>query len=115
MEPQWYEFPLSELRGFPDFPRDPRVWIIPGGAGHEKEITVTFAHNYDGYETHIPEYLCALVEALVPDTWKVDNRGSRLEFHPSGRHYDGWCEDDVLTIVYAMYELGLKPEVRKFD
>lgn len=112
-EPTWYEFSLSELRTWPDFPTDPTVIIIPGGGGHEQEITATFGINYDAWENHIPEYLHEFVEKLCPEGWRIDNRGSRLEFHPSGCHYGGWCEDDVRAVVRAMEELGLKPEVRR--
>jgi hypothetical protein len=106
------------------FWRDTRFWphnavavIIPGGAGHEQEITLSL-HNGDGplydFEQFQPDFLVGLITAVMPQGWKIDDRGTRLELHPSGRRYGGFDDFDVAAVERGLRELGFEVEIRDF-
>jgi hypothetical protein len=77
--------------------------VQAGPAGHDHEITVTL-WDFD-HTNQIPEIVELAVRQALPETWKIDNRGTRLEIHPSGRFAGGFCADDVAAVERALVEL----------
>lgn len=100
------------------WPKGAHAVIIPGGGGHEREITLSF-HDSDGmplydWDNDIPDFMVGLVQNGLPETWYVQSRGTRIEIHPSGRFSGGFDELDVNAVVRVVAELGLTPEIRRF-
>lgn len=100
--------PLSEWRELQWWPEGHEAQILPGIAGHESEVCV----NIDGYsysvgDEPIPAQVFDVFKALLPDSWKVDNRGSRFEVHPSGRYNGGYDDLDIQAINSALRQMGL--------
>lgn len=115
---EFYDEPLTFWQGLAMWPHGASACIIPGGGGHEQEITLSF-HDDAGeplfeWDKPIPDYLEGLVRSGLPETWRVDSRGTRLEIHPSGRFNGGFDELDVNAVERAVVELGFKPEIRRF-
>jgi len=80
--------------------------VTAGQAGHEHEIVVNFDFWYT--DRFIPRIVEEFVQQEVPETWKVESRGTRLEVHPSGRYAGGWCEDDVKELKIILDDLGFQ-------
>lgn len=102
---------LDEWRSYPWWPNDQPTSVSAGHAGHDHEITATIdCYGYNvpvGQEPEfIPEPVAQAVAALLPE-WAVDNRGSRLEFHPTGRRYQGFVSEDVDKAKAALTAVGL--------
>jgi hypothetical protein len=76
-----------------------------GWAGHDREIVV----NIDGYDHGIPvpDYVFGALREALPESWYLENRGSRIEIHPSGRFAGGFHPDDVEAVKLALAEVGL--------
>lgn len=77
------------------------LWCYPG---HDREITVNFP-EYD-HNCFIPQGLEVRIRAELPATWQMDNRGTRLEIHPSGRFAGGVHEDDIAVVQRALELIG---------
>jgi hypothetical protein len=75
-----------------------------GWAGHDREIVINI-ENYD-YENPIPREVETQIVNYLPDTWKIENRGSRIEVHPSGHFAGGFSDHDVFTIVAMLTHIG---------
>lgn len=93
--------------------------IRPGWTGHDREIVVNLGYRASG-STEVEEYshdfpIPRMVETQIvnslPDTWKIENRGSRIEIHPSGHFAGGFTEHDVFTVYAALIHLNYFPEV----
>jgi hypothetical protein len=67
--------------------------IHVGVAGHDRELVL----NIDDYDYHepIPSLVVGALRALLPVTWKVESRGSRIECHPSGQFAGGFQPGDA--------------------
>lgn len=87
------------------WPEGERVLILPGPTGHEKEITATIS-CYD-HNRPIPGWFFGVFESELPETWLSDNRGSRVEVHPTGHRYNGWTASDVDEVGAAFGRMGL--------
>ena len=88
------------------WPRGREVTISAGFAGHDREIVV----NIDGYdhpfERPVPEQVSEGLAYHLPG-WKIENRGTRIECHPSGGFAGGYKPEDVTTLAEALPKLGL--------
>jgi hypothetical protein len=49
-------------------------------------------------------------EELLPETWKVESRGTRIEVHPAGHYNGGWDAFDVNAVTDVLREMGLRVE-----
>lgn len=89
--------------------------IRPGWAGHDHEICVNFddyGHfGQSGELRAIPRSLEGKVADELPESWRIDNRDSRLEINPSGHLYGGFDQLDVNAIVRALEYLGYEVAV----
>jgi hypothetical protein len=93
---------------------DGRTALVAAGyAGHDREITV----NVDGWDhpfrRQVPDEFEKAVRALLPPGWKIENRSTRLEVHPSGHFAGGYAPEDVRLTANALRRLGLEVEVRE--
>jgi hypothetical protein len=84
--------------------------IYAGIPGHDREIVI----NIDGYsvEEPIPELVAKAIANGLPESWKVENRGSRIEVHPSGSYNGGWNEQDIEATRIALVAIGTRPASR---
>ena len=96
---------LAEWKSIPWWPNETEVRVAAGYAGHDREITVNFS-AYDGYEEQIPHMVFDVIVALCPEGWFVENRGSRIELHPSGRFAGGYSDADIETAKAALSQAG---------
>ena len=89
--------------------------IFAGQGGHEHELVVNLEgyghHGSRGDLTAIPEAVEGAIADGLPESWKIDNRGSRLEIHPSGRRYAGWDDLDVAAVEACLQALGYTVKV----
>lgn len=100
-----YGVTLAEWRSSHWWPNGRAALILAGHPGHEREIVLSI----EGY-THrdqIPDLVRAVLAALLPDGWKIENRGTRLELHPSGGFAGGYQPADVALVASAAEEIGL--------
>lgn len=107
VEVELYGMTLAQWRAIPWWPEGHEALLDAGYPGHDREITVNI-DGFDGYHTQIPEDLVALLRQLLPETWKLENRGSRIEIHPSGRFAGGFEDADIDTVAAALPHLGLQ-------
>lgn len=98
-----YGFTLDQIKALDWWPSDLTALIQAGVTGHEHEITVTLS-PYDHREM-IPRFLVEVFEAELPVLWKVENRGTRIEVHPSGRLFGGWAPEDVEQVAKTLQEM----------
>lgn len=101
--------PLSFWRSCSWWPEGREARVRGGYAGHDHELTV----NIEGYEypgPEIPDEFVKIIAAIMPDAWVIDNRGTRIECHPSGRRYGGYLASDVSLLKAALFGLGLAPQ-----
>lgn len=96
---------LSEWKDMPWWVEPTGAIVIAGGGGHEREITVTL---HDLSEDVAPHAHAALI-ALCPDAWRVEDRGTRIEVHPTGRSYSGFTAEDVDAVTLVLVAFGLDP------
>jgi len=83
--------------------------VRPGWAGHDREIVVNIEdHDHDN---PIPREVEDRIRLYLPDEWKIENRGSRLEVHPTGHFAGGFSEHDVFILNAALVHLNYFPEV----
>jgi hypothetical protein len=100
---------LAEWREMPWWPNGRGASIMAGFAGHDREIVV----NIDGWDSpleegrHIPQHFCEIFKAELPPAWKVENRSTRIEVHPSGMFAGGYEPEDVETTRAALERVGL--------
>lgn len=94
-----------------------KATIHAGQPGHEREIVVNF-DAYRGYnvpqgepDEMIPDVVTEIFTALLPETWKVQSRGTRLEVHPSGHFAGGFDKLDVGDVETALRIMGLEPAI----
>ncbi len=115
---EFYGEPATYWQTMRTWPHNATAIIIPGGGGHEQEITLSFADSEGGpvfdWDNSIPDFVEGLVRSALPETWRIDSRGTRLEIHPSGRFYGGFDDFDVAAVERVAVELGFKPEIRRF-
>lgn len=85
--------PLRWWKTCPWWPVGRAHRIHVGAAGHDRELVL----NIDGYDWDepIPTLVVDALRVLLPDDWKVDSRGSRIECHPSGHFAGGFVGPDV--------------------
>jgi hypothetical protein len=101
---------LTELRGLPWWPHGWDANIQLGPAGHDREITIGFNYRYD-WDNPIPNMIVEAFTAQLPETWKVESRGTRIEVHPSGHFAGGFAPDDAHDVARALAAVGFKPKV----
>jgi len=99
---------LAFWRSMPWWPEGREAHIYAGVVGHDREIVV----NIEGYghgrdEVYIPTAIIDALKLVLPEGWKLENRGSRVEIHPSGRFAGGFSDADVDEVGRALGELGL--------
>lgn len=104
---------LDEYRTFPWWPNGRKVRVTAGFAGHDREIVVSI----DGYggspldeSTFIPSLLDECLAQELPDSWFIENRGTRIEVHPSGRFAGGYEPEHLDIVAEALEKLGLVVE-----
>ena len=87
------------------------MWCYPG---HDEEITVNFnGYGYGRNEDVIPRSTEERLREELPETWKIENRGSRIEIHPSGRFAGGvHVPDDINAVTRALKNMGLSVHTR---
>ena len=80
--------------------------IMAGYAGHDREIVV----NIEGYpfsaNRYIPDQVVEGLALHLPG-WKVENRSTRIECHPTGHFAGGYKPEDITTLQEALPKLGL--------
>lgn len=81
---------LSEWLIMPWWPRGEDARVVNGPPGHESEIVI----NYDCPED-VRRPVAEVIIALLPHYWKVEDRGTRIEVHPSGRFAGGVAPGDI--------------------
>ena len=93
--------------------------VLAGHAGHDREITVTLDEYGYGYRydlgrnlESIPRHVEDEFVAALPAAWKIENRGTRLEVHPSGHFAGGYERADVEAVLAALVELGYELDDR---
>lgn len=94
--PTFYGDPLSEWQEVDWWPTGREHQIHAGSAGHERELVL----NIDGYgwgstEETIPTLVVEALATLLPQSWKVESRGTRIECHPTGRLFNGFTNADI--------------------
>lgn len=101
-----YGEPLSFWRSCSWWPEGREARVNGGYAGHDFELTV----NVEGYEDDekLPQAVTQVLEALLPDDWKVDDRGTRIEVHPTGTFAGGYTNFDVTLLRACLDAMGLK-------
>jgi hypothetical protein len=101
------EVPLSEWRQMPWWPNDEEARIHAGQAGHDREIVLNVG-NLGTYTWNdpIPDIIVMAVKASLPDSWQVDDRGTRIEIHPTGRFAGGFTLADVELVKSILPSLG---------
>lgn len=111
MSAREHYYPIEEWRTMPWWPNGRDAKVTAGFAGHDREIVV----NIDGYglgntrddDDMIPSNLVSVLAAELPETWKIENRGSRIEIHPSGRYAGGFAPEDLSVVKDALERIGL--------
>lgn len=101
---------LDEFMDVPWWPRDREARVTEGPGGHEKELVL----NIDGYDHNefIPEDVVDVLRNLLPPTWYVESRGTRIEIHPSGVFAGGFTPvKDKALIEIALARMGLRVSV----
>lgn len=97
--------PLAEWRSMPWWPNGIRRRIDPGPPGHEREIVINLGDSRYTWDDPIPQIVVDVLTGLLPEGWTVDNRGTRIEVHPTGRRYQGFdATTDVPEIARALRE-----------
>lgn len=81
-----------------------------GPGGHDREIVVGFDGRYN-WDHEIPELVVGAFTSKLPESWKVESRGTRIEVHPFGHFAGGFHADDAETIMRALTEVGFVPAV----
>jgi hypothetical protein len=104
-EPELYGDPLSNWREIPWWPKGDATLHL-AAAGHDREIVVNI-EGVDYYEP-IPRPWFEFLVSLLPESWKLENRGTRIEIHPSGRLFNGFSDMDVSAVLAALDVLGHK-------
>jgi hypothetical protein len=102
----YYEIPLSEWQEMDWWPTGQETLVLAGHAGHDREITVTI-DGFD-YDNPIPKHFEFILKDHLPLTWYVENRGTRIELHPSGSFAGGYDLPDLDTTKQALEALGLR-------
>lgn len=95
---------LSEWREMPWWPNGMEARLNAGYAGHDREIVLVL-DGYD-YREMIPEVVADVIQELLPEGWMVENRGTRLEAHPSGHFAGGYSETDLPLARQALRSAG---------
>ena len=101
-----YGMTVGEWRAMAWWPESREALVMAGYPGHDHEITVNI-DGYDAFDQHIPDQLVELLRLLLPETWKLENRGSRIELHPSGRLFGSFSPSDIDLVAQTLPELGL--------
>lgn len=101
-------FTLGEWRAMPWWPEGRAARVYPGMTGHDREIVV----NIDGYgsgkdEEHIPGSFLDVLRHVAPSRWKMENRSTRIEVHPTGRLFGGYTATDVDLLMEALRRAGM--------
>jgi hypothetical protein len=96
---------VTEWRTMPWWPNGYPARIFAGIAGHDRELVV----NIDGYDhdEQIPEFVGLVLASLLPESWMLENRGTRIEVHPSGHFAGGFNDVDIPVLTTALVKLGL--------
>lgn len=100
-----YEMTLGEWRAqMPWWPNGTVARVAAGYAGHDREIVITF-DVYD-HENYVNDIVLEALITLLPDHWKIEDRGTRVEVHPTGRLFGGYTDEDIETVRRTLPELG---------
>lgn len=96
---------LNEWKEMPWWPSGRSAGIRAGWAGHEREIVLSI----DGYDhlEQIPAAVSEMLAAELSSSWLIENRGTRIEIHPSGRFAGGFQQGDAEAVTVAAKALGL--------
>ena len=95
------------------WPKDVGVVIHGGQAGHDREIVISFG-GYYSWENPVNDLVLEAIVKSLPDSWKVESRGTRIEIHPSGHFAGGFSEADVATVVRALPPVGFRIDQAEF-
>jgi hypothetical protein len=98
---------MADWRSMPWWPNDREARIEAGPVGHEHEIVV----NIDGYwgSEYIPDVVGDVLAAILPEPWRLENRSTRIELHPTGRLFGGFAVGDTQIAASALQSMGLRP------
>lgn len=94
---------LNVLTACEWWPREAR--INAGIPGHDREI-VAVLEGYD-WDAPIPEIVVDGVRTVLPASWMVENRGTRIEIHPTGRFAGGFTRENVAEVADALGKLRI--------
>lgn len=100
---------LDEWRACEWWPNGKDARVEAGPVGHESELVVNIGElgEYDGWRNPLPRPVAEVFAALLPDVWKVQDRGSRIEVHPTGLLYGGFhASTDLPECERALREMG---------
>ena len=93
---------LAEFKSYDWWPSEAR--INAGFAGHDREIVV----NVDDYDWRdpIPDLVVEALSDQLPD-WMIENRGTRIECHPTGHFAGGFEPEHIPQVITALDAIGL--------
>lgn len=98
-DPAW----LGEIKDWPWWPTEAR--INAGYPGHDREI-VAVLPEHDWHDP-IPDIVVEALASQCPKGWKLDNRGTRIEVHPTGHRYSGFTNDDVTNLCAGLARINI--------
>ena len=104
-QPLIYDLTISDLREMSWWPNGQEARIHAGQPGHQYEIVLNIG-DYDLEPGGIPDLVEEAIAAVLPDSWKVANRTTRLELHPAGHFAGGFMVSDVQLVEQALPQLG---------
>lgn len=104
---------LEEYKSYEWWPLGREATVLYGVAGHEREFTVSIAgYSYYEDEEPIPQAVAEELALLLPGMY-LENRGSRIEVHPSGQLFKQVSPAEVekafTELERALAEIGLVP------
>jgi hypothetical protein len=111
-EHRYLDLELSDVRTWPWWPDREEARISAGFTGHENEIVVTIDPWDDPFERPVPDLFVDFLASMLPETWKLQNRSTRIEIHPSGHFNGGWHVDDLHAVGSALADMGLRPRMK---
>lgn len=93
-----------EMLEYPWWPTGRKATCSYGDAGHDMEFVVNIeGYGYGRDEQMIPSLVDEELAYLL-DGMKLENRGSRIEIHPSGRLFTKVSDDEVEAVRVRIHE-----------
>jgi hypothetical protein len=88
-------------------PENTKATVTAGVPGHERELVV----NLEGYDldNRIPTAVFDILVDIMPQDWKFEYRGSRIECHPTGVFAGGFTQFDCDLLKASLFGLGFYP------